>query len=140
VETCGDADKFSLGGGIRLSQGTQANGLVSDIDMPAIRSMKLVTGFMIIAILLLALFVRPWWEKEETEVYSAILQLCFTGPSGTYHLIQRETRPLTRSGITSFQSSRLGLEWSIRANYFFKNLIGRDIPTTIQSSKPIIYV
>jgi hypothetical protein len=114
--------------------------LVSDTGVRTSRHMKQTTAFIGLALLVLAIFVRPWWEKEETNVYTAILQQCFTDPRETTFLIQRETHPLTHLGVPSFHSSVLGLEWSARASYFFKNLFEREIPPTIQSPKKIIYI
>lgn len=113
---------------------------VSDTGVRRPRHLKQATALIGLALLVLILFVRPWWVQDETNVCAAILQQCFTDPPETTFLIQRETHSLTLLGVPSFHSSVLGLGWSARANYFFKNFFERDIPPTIQSPKRIIYV
>jgi hypothetical protein len=55
-------------------------------------------------------------------------------------LIVEESEPQSRFGIRTFHSAKLGIEGSIRAGYFFKNLFHWKLPHEIEPGKTVHFV
>jgi hypothetical protein len=104
------------------------------------RKSKVVGVLSLILVTTFLVLVSPFHSNDACDVYSEILAQYPHESGQKFILIEEESEPQSRFGLPSVDSAQLGLEASVRIDFFFANLFRWKLPHEIRSAAVVQFV